>query len=258
MSTIEQYSTSNGGVMTSTSVIIYTQEEYEEMLAAGTWTGGYVEGIGYVMGSLDIYGSLIVSDIEGSEDSWNDPFENEDDFEWNNDDGNNSSSGSGNQTGGGSGGGNGAGQGNSGNQGENGQALTTEQIVNLIDAARSYLGYNEDNAGDQIVAWLNLFGLGATSPTQYGWCAAFVYAMFQEAGLTGYKSARVADWKNNWGEKVISPQAGDVAFYPKVSHMGIVIAVEGNKVTVISGNYSNRLKKKKKSISYFSEFRRGK
>ncbi len=260
MTTIEQYSTSNGGVMTSTSVKIYTQEEYEEMLEAGTWTGGFVEGIGYIMGELDVEGSLLVSDIEDSEDSWNDPFDHEDDFGWEDEDSNNSSNGGGNQTGGGSGTGNDSGQGhgNSGNQGDNGQALTTEQIVTLIDTARSYLGYNEDNAGDQIIAWLNVFGLGATSPTQYGWCAAFVYAMFQEAGLTGYKSARVDDWKNNWGEKVTSPLAGDVAFYPKVNHMGIVIAVEGNKVTVISGNYSNSVKLDKKSISYFSEFRRGK
>ena len=53
MKTIKPYygvspmSSSSGPKGSSTNP--YTQEEYEEMLDAGTWQGGYVEGQGYCM-----------------------------------------------------------------------------------------------------------------------------------------------------------------------------------------------------------------
>jgi hypothetical protein len=36
----------------------YSQEEYESMLESGTWTqGAYVEGMGYVLGTVEVTGS---------------------------------------------------------------------------------------------------------------------------------------------------------------------------------------------------------
>lgn len=123
MSTIEQYSTSNGGVMTSTSVKIYTQEEYEEMLEAGTWTGGNVEGLGYVLGEVIVEGSLSSSEFEGSEDSWNDPFDSGDDFEGEDEEPNGAGGGN---TGGNTGGNNGGGNGTGNTGGNTGGTGTTE------------------------------------------------------------------------------------------------------------------------------------
>lgn len=51
----------------------FTVEEYNSMLENGTWTGGYVQGFGYCMKSLDVYGSS--SDFcSESDDCSNDGF----------------------------------------------------------------------------------------------------------------------------------------------------------------------------------------
>lgn len=55
----------------------YTQEEYEEMCDAGTWNGGYVSGMGYVLPEVVVTGSSS-SEEEWSfpsiDDSWSDPW----------------------------------------------------------------------------------------------------------------------------------------------------------------------------------------
>ncbi len=75
---IEPYKKRNSEENVSTSGRVYTVEEYHRMLEAGTWTGGMVEGLGYVMAEVVVYGSASGSDISDFEDSWEDPLGSED------------------------------------------------------------------------------------------------------------------------------------------------------------------------------------
>lgn len=58
----------------------YTQSEYESMLEAGTWPGGYVEGLGYCMKEVVITGSDSEpdSDSDSEPDSSEDPISSDD------------------------------------------------------------------------------------------------------------------------------------------------------------------------------------
>ena len=85
MKTIKPYygvspmSSSSGPKGSSTNP--YTQEEYEEMLDAGTWQGGYVEGQGYCMKQPVVTASYPDSgSSSSSDDSWpsDDSEENDD------------------------------------------------------------------------------------------------------------------------------------------------------------------------------------
>ena len=48
----------------------YTQDEFDQMVEAGTWEGGYVEGMGYCMGQVTVTASYPDSSSSGSDDSW--------------------------------------------------------------------------------------------------------------------------------------------------------------------------------------------
>lgn len=72
MSTIIPYQVSNQG-NSSNSPKVYTLAEYESMYYAGTWTGGFVEGVGYVMMEINVDGSYD-SDFSIPDFSWDDPF----------------------------------------------------------------------------------------------------------------------------------------------------------------------------------------
>ncbi len=95
MSTIESYGTS-GSAPKGSIGNPYTFEEFEDMTSAGTWTGGYVLNMGYVLPEVDVvsswFGSGFISNFWESY-HWSDPFggySNEWDNEWD-EEGNNSS-----------------------------------------------------------------------------------------------------------------------------------------------------------------------
>ena len=64
---------SDSGAAKGTSSNPYTKEEFESMLEAGTWKGGCVEGMGYVIPRVDIMGSSN-SFCDSDTDSWSDPW----------------------------------------------------------------------------------------------------------------------------------------------------------------------------------------
>ena len=64
---------SDSGAAKGTSSNPYTKEEFESMLEAGTWRGGCVEGMGYVIPRVDIMGSSN-SFYDSDTDSWSDPW----------------------------------------------------------------------------------------------------------------------------------------------------------------------------------------
>lgn len=53
----------------------YTQDEFDHMVESGTWNGGYVEGMGYVLPTVDVWASSdSFSDSDSDSDSWSDPW----------------------------------------------------------------------------------------------------------------------------------------------------------------------------------------
>lgn len=75
----------------------YTQKEYEEMCDAGTWNGGYVSGMGYVLPEVVVTGSSYSEEdwsFPSIDDSWSDPWKDDDQEESNNSGGSGGGSGS--------------------------------------------------------------------------------------------------------------------------------------------------------------------
>ena len=123
----------------------YSLEEYEAMLDAGTWKGGYVKGLGYCLPEVQIVASSNSMDISDSEHSdldtscWpdsSDPFSDPGNNNNSSDgDGNNtgtsgnSNTGNGSNSSGGSGGSAGGGNGSTGSGGGNGGSSNSNQQV---------------------------------------------------------------------------------------------------------------------------------
>lgn len=122
--------------------------------------------------------------------------------------------------------------------------------IKIVATAESQLHVREatgSNDGKDIKKYLEVTGLGEGYP----WCAAFVSWVFEEAGGTGPRSARVVDWfksnivyKSEWRQQNITPEPGMVIglYYPKLGrygHIGIVDKVHPGQlhtIITIEGN----------------------
>ena len=144
----------------------------------------------------------------------------------------------------------------------NGVALTGDARTDLLNVARSQLGYIEGGEpGDfggsgstgvrdnytEYIYWY--FGDAGAHGDNYAWCAAFVSWCADKAGVstdTVPKFARVqsegeAAFKS-WGrfrDSGYVPSPGDLIFY--AGHVGIVEKADGETVVSIEGNYQDRV-----------------
>jgi hypothetical protein len=116
-----------------------------------------------------------------------------------------------------------------------------------------------------------------TDKNEEAWCADFVSWVHKEAGIPfsggssgGWRRASVLDlqsmFKNSEKYKYFSvgaesPQPGDIAFYigsqtpdrSSTRHVNIVIEVNGDTMTTIGGNESNKVKKSTRKIASGSQ-----
>lgn len=122
--------------------------------------------------------------------------------------------------------------------------MTTAQDV--LNQARADLGYTEKPAGSNRTKFGHFYGLDGQP-----WCAQAISYWFFNAGLPlpastskgfAYTPSGAAYFKriNRWGT---TPQVGAVVFYDfpgdsvnRISHVGIVEAVEGDAIVTIEGN----------------------
>lgn len=100
--------------------------------------------------------------------------------------------------------------------------------------ASSNVGKDEHNNPEDIINWLGEAGIPSGN-VGTPWCATFVNAMYEQAGYDTPDSAAVNDWRD-YGSSTTNPKVGDIAIFNGMSHMGIVVAVNGDQVTVVSGN----------------------
>lgn len=120
---------------------------------------------------------------------------------------------------------------------------------NMVSTAKKYLGYNEKNGS------YKKFTQGRTEK----WCADFVSYVARECGIKGFNFAAVQqiwDWGKANGKFHKTAKIGDVVIFKgvdkngkKVSHTGIVTAVENGQIKTIEGNTSHKVAERSYSLN---------
>ncbi|MBQ0079674.1 MAG: CHAP domain-containing protein [Eubacterium sp.] len=141
----------------------------------------------------------------------------------------------------------------------------------LVDNAVKYMGYCESAVGGPShMGIVSIYNKHKPLPRNYtmkfrdAWCATYVSAMFIETGMISIFpkecscAYQVAKWKKlgRWTENdAYVPKKGDIIYYDwqdsgkgnnkgKPDHVGIVLEVNNGKITVIEGNYNDRVQKR--------------
>ena len=211
------------------------------------------------------YGPVSLPEIEiwpsghgssSDSDSWSDPWGSYPSDPWGGSDPG-INPGTGGNTGGGVTGGSSTGGSHTGGGSSSGgtnTGFTSADRSHIYATARKYLGVNERDNIELIKQWLR--NAGYSNPTNStAWCAAFVYNVYNEAGIKGLiKITNVSGWET-WAKKTQNPQMGDLAFFEEYSHVAIVVEIQKNNIIkVIHGNYSNSVREDSLHISKFKGF----
>lgn len=117
---------------------------------------------------------------------------------------------------------------------------------NLVTLALKEIGVTEYPPDSNKVKYNTWYYNKEVTGSAYPWCATFVSWLFKDTDLCK-KTASCADmlaWFEKRGQIVKVPQVGDIVFFKystnsrRTNHVGIVKAVNGNKITTIEGNTS--------------------
>jgi uncharacterized protein (TIGR02594 family) len=114
-----------------------------------------------------------------------------------------------------------------------------------LKTARGYVGLREIVGPKHNPAIVDLWRkaqVAGVDSDEVPWCAAFVSAVFEEAGI---RSARTG-WARaylNWGRRIGAPAVGAVVVFergPNAGHVGFVVGQDGaGRIMVLGGNQSN-------------------
>lgn len=135
-------------------------------------------------------------------------------------------------------------------------------VAEIIRVARGEIGDKEE--GPDRGPLLQKYYRGAGGSNGQAWCAYFVTWVLDQAGIKVTRQGLVAALRSEMESKfeyfargAKDPQPGDVFFEDGRSHTGIVIAVNGDKITVIEGNTgSGGVRENTNNISRFASFGR--
>lgn len=134
----------------------------------------------------------------------------------------------------------------------------------MIELAKSYLGYNEEDGSHQVI--IDLYNQCDHLPVDYQvkytdhWCATFVSALAIQLDYDDFpiecscpRMIKELKLMNCWVEEdYYYPHPGDLIFYDwqdsgkgdnkgEADHVGIIEKVIGNKIYVIEGNYHHKV-----------------
>ena len=122
-------------------------------------------------------------------------------------------------------------------------------IEKVINIAKKYVGVCEDPPNSNKVVFNTKFYGREVSGANYPWCCAFIWCVFNEAGIDIKRTAScmmLGDWFKQEGKyHKDNPQVGDIVFFKFsgssrwTNHVGLVIEVNGNTLTTIEGNTSS-------------------
>lgn len=121
----------------------------------------------------------------------------------------------------------------------------------VVAEASKYQGLHELKHTKKIKAVIGV------NPARTPWCGYFAAAMVKKAGKTPPKNYPKARSWLKYGKAVKKSEirAGDIVVVR--NHVAIVTKVVGNRVHVISGNYSNKIEKGSYSKGQIAAARRG-
>ena len=122
-------------------------------------------------------------------------------------------------------------------------------IEKVINIAKKYVGVCEDPPNSNKVVFKTKCYGREVSGANYPWCCAFIWCVFNEAGINIKRTAScmmLGDWFKQEGKyHKDNPQVGDIVFFKFpgssrwTNHVGLVIEVNGNTLTTIEGNTSS-------------------
>lgn len=122
-------------------------------------------------------------------------------------------------------------------------------IEKVINIAKKYVGVCEDPPNSNNVVFNTKFYGREVFGANYPWCCAFIWCVFNEAGINIKRTAScmmLGDWFKQEGKyHKDNPQVGDIVFFKFsgssrwTNHVGLVIEVNGNTLTTIEGNTSS-------------------
>ena len=142
---------------------------------------------------------------------------------------------------------------------ENTHINTGDQATDLVEVARTQVGYHEGtNNYTKYNVWFgSLNGYGYN----YAWCQTFVAWCANQAGIPTSMIPRVSGtvsgmdfFKKNgtWKDAGITPEKGDIIYLHSKSssgyHVGIVADVSGGQISTIEGNSSDRVAERSYSV----------
>ena len=119
---------------------------------------------------------------------------------------------------------------------------------NIFNRAFSYVGLHERSNRTQIKTVTKI------DPARTPWCAAFVNGVLSQMGIRGTGSNMAISFAK-YKTATSTPQKGDIVVIrtgrarrgSSGNHVGFFQGFKGDKVAVLGGNQSNRVK-----VSYFS------
>lgn len=97
---------------------------------------------------------------------------------------------------------------------------------------------------EEIVDWAADVGHAWVRDDETAWCASFVGAMLEKAGLRSTRKLNARSYME-WGQPTTKPQAGDLVIFWRKSpshwtgHVGFFVKREGDRIMVLGGNQSN-------------------
>lgn len=122
-------------------------------------------------------------------------------------------------------------------------------IEKVINIAKKYVGVCEDPPNSNKVVFNTKFYGREVSGVNYPWCCAFIWCVFNEAGIYIKRTAScmmLGDWFKQTGKyHKDNPQVGDIVFFKFpgssrwTNHVGLVIEVNVDELTTIEGNTSS-------------------
>lgn len=132
--------------------------------------------------------------------------------------------------------------------------LPEDLATRVLEIARSKMGQKEEGGPNHgpIVEWSMKFW---TDHPRAAWCAGFVCTCFLEAGSTQIQKLGSGSVPKLWQRceqagctwsaiedaSPNEPQPGDIVFFAKLAHVGLVEKVEGERLYTIEGNHHDRV-----------------
>lgn len=122
-------------------------------------------------------------------------------------------------------------------------------LKNPIDIAEKFDGLHERRDKDVISSFIKKAGGQDIDPSTTAWCAAFVNAVLGASGSKGTGRLNARSFLD-WGTPVRNPTKGDVVILERggadswKGHVGFVVSVNKDTVTILGGNQGNSVSQK--------------